>query len=1448
MKHLFVCREYPPCAYLPGGIGTYVLNVSESLAQAGDIVHVIGHRWPGAWRLREERFGGRLIIHRIALDEPLRDPWAMTAAHPGSVQQAMIRSAFPSAAFAYQAALLAERLIEFENIDIVEAQEWEAPLYYLQLRRREGLGPSRKPPCVVHLHSPSERIFAANGWNTEVADYAPAAAMEAYSITHADALLAPSRFIAEETSRRYGLGPGRITVIPYPLGETGIIERPDQVWARNAVCHVGRLEARKGVLEWAQAIALIAGNHPDLVAEFAGGDTSLTVAGGGSIKRAVMDRVPKARHRQFLFHGNLDRQGLNSVLGDVSLAVVPSRWENFPNSCMEVMASGLPVIVSPHGGMTEMVEDGISGWIAADGSAEGLAATLEKALQTPKDRRREMGQNAAERIRQICDRESVTQRHRQFKQKLLASSASPTLSQWTDELPVVTPPEETALIPVVTMGQRLDEALINNSLAIAFTAEGLKPAPAMGRTLEKMYRQDPTLAVASAWLKGPSEDQSVYLPDSPDAPETWYNDQPYPLIVLRTNLLAEQPSDTLYNPATVTTIAAAALAEGATALVYPGILGSYEAPSGKAPGLQRAGGRSAMALSVLKHHLPVPVWLALCPNEMILSLGRAMLTRLKRNSHKPAPVSAPGKQLKDLAEPSLQPCEPGLVSVIIAACNAGPYIEATLASALKQTWTNLEVIVVDDGSTDDTAQRVANIAATDRRVRLFRQRNRGVAAARNRALQFARGEYIAPLDADDIWAPTKLERQIRCLEEKGSDFGFVYCWWVSINQEGQLLDHSPRWDVEGQVLEKLVEVNFVGSASVPLFRSSVLGAEGHGYDTRYRDLNAQGCEDWDLLFRMAQHHKVAYVPETLVAYRRSSGSMSSSCKNMWWSGGLALSELAARQPNVPYQAIRNGQSQLALHLAGVSFWSRRYLEACIWALRSRSPGLISSLAPHIVGLFTKRILTPASAAVKLRTDIFSESANRQPLIPYDLIYARRWSKLNIGFKGRVLRIVHGLQCRRLRLESWNTGRKQPEIRIAVTACWQFPIYSQTFVQQEVAALAKAGFKVRFFYGRLGPRSELAHPSAILWQLKRRVFLHRITGTSDLMYYQRKMPEKVEALTRRLAQAAGMTVDELQNHPHYLQAFAFTRMVEAWRADYIHSYFFYEQSLFALIAATLLELPRGVSCYADHLLDDYELKVIPLHLKDCSILVATSQRIKDELEAINGGPLNNVLVKPNAVDTQSFPPRSSTTEVEASEISLVSVCRLDPKKGLEYAIEAVVLLRSQGLPAVLNIIGLADPHSEESQRYENALRQQATAPELAGGVRFLGRCDSHEVRKHLSSARVFVAPFVELANGDKDGIPTAVLEAMAAECPIVASDAGSINEIIQSGRDGIIVPQRDAKALAMAISRLVSDPEQARTLGLQAAARARAEFDIGVCEKNLHEKVNAAVAEAGRIKA
>ncbi|MBC7791201.1 MAG: glycosyltransferase family 4 protein [Anaerolineae bacterium] len=369
------------------------------LADAGETVHVIGERWAGAPMPREELCGGRLVVHRVTLDEPGAQEPEIGLLRAGTL---------PAQRFAWQAALLAETLVEREGIDVVEGQEWEAPLYYFQLRRAHGLGPERKPPCVVHLHSPTEFIYQHNGW-TARAEYLPASRLEEFSIRAADAWLCPSQYLAGQVAERYEIPLEAISIIPYPLGDSALIARNSEIWRNGTVLYVGRLEPRKGVIEFVDAAVEVALFDDTVNFDFVGDDVSYP--GTLTVRRYMEARVPQSLRKRFRFHGVQPRSRLSELLASARMAVVPSRWENFPNTCIEAMSSGLPVLASPTGGMTEMLEDGVTGWIAASQSPPDLAAALRRALATPADDCAAMGRAAEKSIRGLCGNEITIRRH-----------------------------------------------------------------------------------------------------------------------------------------------------------------------------------------------------------------------------------------------------------------------------------------------------------------------------------------------------------------------------------------------------------------------------------------------------------------------------------------------------------------------------------------------------------------------------------------------------------------------------------------------------------------------------------------------------------------------------------------------------------------------------------------------------------------------------------------------------------------------------------------------------------------------------------------------------------------------------------------------------------------------------------------------------------------------------
>lgn len=208
------------------------------------------------------------------------------------------------------------------------------------------------------------------------------------------------------------------------------------------------------------------------------------------------------------------------------------------------------------------------------------------------------------------------------------------------------------------------------------------------------------------------------------------------------------------------------------------------------------------------------------------------------------------------------------VSVLIPAYNAERYIGETIASALAQTHRDFEVIVVDDSSTDGTA---AVLASFGNAIKVHRQVNSGAATARNTAAALATGEWLAFLDADDLWEPRKLERQLAM-----ATTALCYSNRSNFGERGPVpeIQSDVTTMHDGDVFATLLlEGNFITSSSVLIRRDTF--ADLGGFTTTLKN-----AEDWDLWLRVAERHDVRYCPEPLVRYRFHAGGKSRNHRRM----------------------------------------------------------------------------------------------------------------------------------------------------------------------------------------------------------------------------------------------------------------------------------------------------------------------------------------------------------------------------------------------------------------------------------------------------------------------------------------------------------------------------------------------------------------------------------------
>jgi glycosyltransferase involved in cell wall biosynthesis len=271
----------------------------------------------------------------------------------------------------------------------------------------------------------------------------------------------------------------------------------------------------------------------------------------------------------------------------------------------------------------------------------------------------------------------------------------------------------------------------------------------------------------------------------------------------------------------------------------------------------------------------------------------------------------------------------GFISVIVPARNAERYIKRTLESVLNQTHQDFEIVVVDNASTDTTAAIVTELAQRDPRIRLVRAQNIGVSAARNLAIKEARGELIAPVDADDVWHPEKLARQLAVMCAAGPNVGVVYCWSAGIDDEDRII--LAAWTKSyavGNVLHDIVVSGIVGNGSVPLLRRKYIDAVG-GYDE-----NLYLCEDWKFYTALAGACEFAVIPECLIGYRLRADSASMSVRPMDEAIKQVTAWIVQTWPKIPKGVLLDREYTVKAYLAFLAIRSGLYLDALRYLARA----------------------------------------------------------------------------------------------------------------------------------------------------------------------------------------------------------------------------------------------------------------------------------------------------------------------------------------------------------------------------------------------------------------------------------------------------------------------------------------------------------------------------------
>lgn len=266
------------------------------------------------------------------------------------------------------------------------------------------------------------------------------------------------------------------------------------------------------------------------------------------------------------------------------------------------------------------------------------------------------------------------------------------------------------------------------------------------------------------------------------------------------------------------------------------------------------------------------------------------------------------------------------VTVVIPAYNAMTYLPETVSSVLAQSFNDFEVLIINDGSTDHIVAWTATIS--DPRVRLISQDNQGLPRARNTGIREAQGKYIAFLDADDLWAPTKLEKQVQCLQAN-STVGVVYTWTLLVDEVGHPTGRIFASQAEGNVWQQLLETDVISNGSSAMVRRDCFERVGDF------DRTLTSAEDLDMWLRIAVHYPFAVIKEPLTLYRQYASSMSKNRQRMFQNLQTVI-EKAFQTASLETLHLRNrAYASITLNQAWWSVGEGDYKTAKVWQRQAR---------------------------------------------------------------------------------------------------------------------------------------------------------------------------------------------------------------------------------------------------------------------------------------------------------------------------------------------------------------------------------------------------------------------------------------------------------------------------------------------------------------------------------
>jgi glycosyltransferase involved in cell wall biosynthesis len=388
-------------------------------------------------------------------------------------------------------------------------------------------------------------------------------------------------------------------------------------------------------------------------------------------------------------------------------------------------------------------------------------------------------------------------------------------------------------------------------------------------------------------------------------------------------------------------------------------------------------------------------------------------------------------------------------------------------------------------------------------------------------------------------------------------------------------------------------------------------------------------------------------------------------------------------------------------------------------------------------------------------------------------------------------------------------------RVVAHVVSRFPLISETFILNEILELERLGLRVEVFSllrGDAGVRHAEAGALA-----ERAVYAggSPVALAAAQLHWVRRRPGAYLRAWWRALRGNASSPKFLLRAPMAVAAGAlFAREAQRRGVERLHAHYATHTALAAYVAHLLTGIPYSFTAHAH---DIYvERPMLGEKLRGASFVVTISEYNRRLLEELYGDDVRGrISVVHCGIQPEVFAPREQPARGDA--LRIVCVASLQDYKGHPYLIDACELLRERGVPFRLQLVGEGEDRP--------AIERQIAGLGLGDAIELMGAQPRDRVAALLRDADVSVLPSVVTASGKKEGLPVALMEALAMEVPVVATDISGVPELVEDGRTGLLVPERDAAALADALERVWRDPGAARAMAAAGRERVLADFDL-----------------------